>query len=150
MDDRYGSIPPHYTSQSQSYAAPPPLFSQTPNGDATTAVSVYTTTLATMVTYSFSPLVPASYLSTDETKYLSGYSICLSVALLHLVYPPSAGEKTQLYVSPSSLTTEPSTCGWSDLPCETIKSAYTPLHPPSLSLCLLAVTLQKLRAPHLE
>ena len=47
---------------------------------------------------------------------------CL-IDLLHLVYSPSAGEESELYVS-STNGVERDSCGWRDLPCQTISTAY--------------------------
>ena len=76
---------------------------------------------------SWSGVVPKSYSSSDEGKYMGVYSSS-TIDILHLVYAPSAGSKTDVYASSSSSGIENTLCGWSDIPCQRIGTAYGHLY----------------------
>ena len=70
-------------------------------------------------------LVGSSYSSSKEGVYIGGHdSNSKTVDLLHAAFTPSQGSQSTLYISPSSSGVETSTCGWSDLPCQQIGTAY--------------------------
>ena len=73
----------------------------------------------------WSDVIPSRYALSDEGKFVGGYnSNTETVDLLHILFTPSDGEKTSLYISPSSTASHTSSCGWIDIPCTTLSDAY--------------------------
>ena len=80
--------------------------------------------LSTFTSYSsWSDLVGSSYSSSIEGVYVGSYS-SQTIDIIHLSFTPSDASLSELFVSPSSEGVESSTCGWSDIPCQTVHTAY--------------------------
>ena len=74
---------------------------------------------------SWKSLVGSSYSSATEDVYVGGYSSASKTLFLHHVaFTPGEGSQSVLYVLSSSEGVESETCGWSDIPCHTIGTAY--------------------------
>ena len=85
----------------------------------------------------WSDVLPSPYSSSAEGKYGGGYnSNTDTFDILHVVYTPSDGEKTDLYISPSSIGVHTQSCGWIDLPCDTLLYAYHHRYPLGSSFTL--------------
>ena len=75
------------------------------------------------------PIIEYTYRKTDDGISVVQYGESKSVGLLHLLYEPSNGSSSDLYVASSEEGIEMESCGWRDLPCQTLcRDTPLPLH----------------------
>ena len=80
--------------------------------------------LSALIEYSsWADLLPSVYSSVDDGAYLALHSSGV-LDLLHLQFSPGDFKDMPLYVSPSSDGFEIPSCGWDDIPCKLVRTAF--------------------------